>query len=62
MQRITKKRLNAFIEKVAAKILQVHYITLWKWIKNGKIKAIQPSGKKGRWLIKQEELERFLNE
>lgn len=49
--------------KEAAEYLGFHYQTVWKFIKEGRLKAIQPSGKKkGQWRIKESELEGVIDE
>ena len=44
--------------KEAAEILGFHYQTVWKMIKEGRLKAVQPCGKrkKGQWRIREEDL------
>lgn len=42
----------------AAEVLKIHRVTLWKWLKTGKIRG----AKIGRvWRIKREDLESFVN-
>jgi putative resolvase len=41
----------------ARKVLGVSYITLWRWIREGRIRAVR--GPSGRWLIPVTELERL---
>ncbi|ASJ12399.1 helix-turn-helix domain-containing protein [Thermococcus thioreducens] len=43
-----------------ARMLGVHYVTVFGWVQEGKIKAIQPT-KRGWWRIPREEVERLLN-
>ena len=52
--------MKVYTLKETAKILKIHYTTMWKWVKDGKIKAVQPSGRKGRWFITVQELEKFI--
>jgi len=41
----------------ARKILGISYITLWRWIREGRIKAVR--GPSGRWLVPISEIERL---
>ncbi len=41
-----------------AKILKVHQRTVFRYIKNGKLKAV----KIGHWRIKKEDFDKFINE
>ncbi|GAB6101905.1 hypothetical protein JCM16138_11280 [Thermococcus atlanticus] len=43
-----------------ARMLGVHYVTVFGWVQGGKIKAIQPT-KRGWWRIPRAEVERLLN-
>ena len=46
---------NKYISpKEYAEIMGVTAQTLRNWIKEGKLKAIQPAGKNGRWFLKEE--------
>jgi len=48
--------------KEAAEYLGFHYQTVWKLIKEGKIKGIQPTGKKkGQWRIRESDLSGVLD-
>ena len=41
----------------ARRVLGVSYITLWRWIREGRIRAVR--GPSGRWLIPWSEIERL---
>lgn len=43
-----------------AELLGVSRATIINWIKDGKIRACQPSGEKGIWLVEESEVEKLL--
>lgn len=52
--------INLIPLKQAQEILKVSNVTLWKWVKAGKISVVKLSPKKV--YIRREELERFIRE
>lgn len=48
--------------KDVAKQLGISYNTLVSWVKNGKLKAIQPGGKSGTWYVTETYIKEFLEQ
>lgn len=44
----------------AAKFLRVSELTIRRWIRDGILEAIQPTGRLGHYRIKREEIERLM--
>ncbi|MEM0998411.1 MAG: helix-turn-helix domain-containing protein [Bacteroidota bacterium] len=49
-----------FSIKAFAEILDISRPTVYRWVNDGTIKAVQESGKGGRWVIPKSELERMM--
>lgn len=54
---ISKKHPQLLTTNQVAEILQVTKRTIFRYIKNGKLKAV----KIGQWRIKKEDLDKFIN-
>ncbi len=60
-QQTTPVALKEFFSiKAFAEILDLSRPTVYRWVNEGTIKAVQESGKGGRWVIPKSELERML--
>lgn len=46
--------------KEVANILRVHDYSVVKWIREGKLKGFKVGGGPGRWRVKREDLEAFM--
>lgn len=55
--------MNYLTTRDIAKRLSINPVTVRRWIEAGKIPAVKIGGKgrHGRWRVKEEDLERFIN-